>query len=70
MANEVTSSNSMTMLKALQTLMKDGAMTMDEAMAALDRLTEAGLLIREPAEKPRRETRDAKETVTVADPSV
>lgn len=60
MANEVTSSNDRTMLRALQALMLDNKMTMDDAMDALDRLANAGLLIREPAEKTKREAKDDK----------
>lgn len=51
MANQVTSQNDRTMLKVLQALMKDNKMTMDEAMDAIDRVAEAGILFREPAEK-------------------
>lgn len=51
MPNQVTSHNDRTMMKALRALTQDGAMTLDEGMDALDRLSNAGLLIREPAEK-------------------
>lgn len=51
MANGVTSSNERTMLKALQALMGNGDMPMEVAMAAIDRVADAGLLFREPAEK-------------------
>jgi hypothetical protein len=51
------------MLKALQALMSDNKMTMDEAMDALDRIANAGLLIREPAEKAKRESKDESKVV-------
>lgn len=39
------------MLKAMRALMGDDDMSTDAAMNAIDRLSEAGLLIREPAER-------------------
>lgn len=38
-------------MKALRALMGDDDMSIDAATNAIDRLSEAGLLIREPAEK-------------------
>lgn len=51
MANQVTSHNDRTLFKALRALTKDNHMTFEQASDALDRLLDAGLLIREPAEK-------------------
>lgn len=51
MPNQVTSHNDRTMFKVLKALTKDGAMELDEAQAAIDRMMDAGILFREPAEK-------------------
>jgi hypothetical protein len=51
MPNQVTSHNDRTLFKALRALVKDDNMTFEQASDALDRLLDAGLLIREPAEK-------------------
>lgn len=51
MANQVTSLNDFTLFKAAQALMGDDKMTFKEASDAIERLRDAGLLIREPAEK-------------------
>lgn len=51
MPNQVTSHNDRTLFKAARALAKDGKMTFEEALDAIDRLIDAGLLIREPAEK-------------------
>lgn len=51
MPNQVTSHNDRTLFKAARALAKDDKMTFEEALDAIDRLMDAGLLIREPAEK-------------------
>lgn len=51
MPNQVTSHNDRTLFKAARALAKDNKMTFEEALEAIDRLMDAGLLIREPAEK-------------------
>jgi DNA-binding HxlR family transcriptional regulator len=51
MPNQVTSHNERTLFKALKALTRDEFMSFDKASDALDRLMDAGLLIREPAEK-------------------
>lgn len=51
MPNQVTSHNDRTLFKAARALASDGKMTFEEALDAIDRLMDAGLLIREPAEK-------------------
>jgi hypothetical protein len=51
MPNKVTSSNDRTLFKAARALVKDDKMTFEEALDAIDRLMDAGLLICEPAEK-------------------
>lgn len=51
MPNQVTSHNDRTLFKAVRALTAGDKMTFDEAMEAVDRLLDAGLLIREPAEK-------------------
>lgn len=51
MPNQVTSHNEQTLLKVMRALTADGAMTMDEAFEAIQRLQNAGILFREPAEK-------------------
>jgi len=51
MPNQVTSVNDFTLFRALKALMLGDKMSFDEAHAAIERLREAGLLIREPAEK-------------------
>jgi hypothetical protein len=51
MPNQVTSHNDRTLFKALRALMDEKKMSFEEASDALDRLLDAGLLIREPAEK-------------------
>lgn len=51
MPNQVTSHNDRTLFKALRALTKDDKMTSEEAMEAIDRVLDAGLLFREPAEK-------------------
>lgn len=51
MPNQVTSHNDRTLFKALRALVNGDNMTFEQATDALDRLLDAGLLIREPAEK-------------------
>lgn len=51
MPNQVTSHNDRTLFKAARALASDGKMSFEEALDAIDRLMDAGLLIREPAEK-------------------
>lgn len=51
MPNQVTSVNDFTLFRALKALMRGDKMTFEEAHAAIERLRDAGLLIREPAEK-------------------
>lgn len=51
MPNQVTSHNEQTLLKVMRALTAGGAMTMDEAFEAIQRLQNAGILFREPAEK-------------------
>jgi hypothetical protein len=51
MPNQVTSVNDFTLFKALKSLMRDDKMNFEQAQAAIERLREDGLLIREPAEK-------------------
>jgi hypothetical protein len=63
MPNQVTSHNDRTMLRALQALMGDNKISMDEAMDALDRLANAGLLIREPAEKEDKAPKDVQDKI-------
>lgn len=51
MPNQVTSYNERTLFKVMKALTQDGEMEMDAAMAAIDRMMNAGILFREPAEK-------------------
>jgi hypothetical protein len=51
MPNRVTSFNDRTLFKAARSLASGGKMTLDEALDAVDRLLDAGLLICEPPEK-------------------
>lgn len=51
MPNQVTSHNERTLFKVLRALTKDDAMTSEAAMEAMDRVMDAGILFREPAEK-------------------
>jgi hypothetical protein len=51
MPNQVTSHNDRTLFKALRALTQDNKLDQDQAMEAIDRILDAGLLIREPAEK-------------------
>lgn len=62
MANEVTSHNDRTLMKALRALTKDEAMSMQEGLDAIDRVMDAGLLFREPAEKTPRTTKNDEST--------
>lgn len=61
MPNQVTSHNERTLFKALRVLTQDNKMSFEDATDAIDRLLDAGLLIREPAEKeePKKVYRDA-----------
>lgn len=56
MPNEVTSVNDRTLFNAARALIKDGSLTFEQALDAIDRLMDAGFLIREPAEKVTRST--------------
>lgn len=58
MANSVSSHNDRTMFKVISALTQDGAMTLDQAMAAIDRMMNAGILFREPAERVTRNGKD------------
>lgn len=51
MPNQVTSVNDFTLFRALKALMRGDTMSFEEAQAAIERLRDEGLLIREPAEK-------------------
>jgi len=51
MPNQVTSHNDFTLFKALKALMGGDKMTFEQASEAIERVRDAGLLIREPAEK-------------------
>lgn len=62
MPNEVTSHNDRTLFKVLKVLTKDGAMTTDAAMDIIDRVMDAGILFREPAEKVTRTAKNGEKT--------
>lgn len=51
MANQVTSHNERTMFKVLKALTENNGYTAEGAMDIVDRLLNAGILFREPAEK-------------------
>lgn len=51
MPNQVTSQNERTLFKALKALTAGDHMSFEQATEVIDRLMDAGLLIREPAEK-------------------
>jgi hypothetical protein len=51
MPNQVTSVNDFTLFRAMKALMRGDTMSFEEAQAAIERLRDEGLLIREPAEK-------------------
>ena len=79
MPNQVTSHNDRTLFKALRALMAENKHEFEDASEALDRLMDAGLLIREPAEKeePKKVLRGqpedkaaSTENTTATDPSV
>lgn len=64
MPNQVTSHNDRTLFKAARALASGGKMTFEDALDAIDRLMDAGLLIREPAEKeePKKVVRGSQDT--------
>lgn len=51
MPNQNTYVDERTPTKALRALTKDGALDLDQALGAMERLQDAGLLIREPMRK-------------------
>lgn len=51
MPNQTTYVDERTSTKALRALTKDGALDLDQALGAVERLQDAGLLIREPMRK-------------------
>lgn len=51
MPNQVTSHNERTLFKAVRALAKDDFLSFEKASEVVEKLLDAGLLIREPAEK-------------------